>query len=55
MNILRDVKFADEGHLLTSGGISAGIHMSFHLVKRLLGKEIAELTAKNMEYDIAFD
>jgi transcriptional regulator GlxA family with amidase domain len=48
----RNVKFVDEGNILTSGGISAGINMSFHLVKRLLGKEIAQQTAKRMEYDI---
>jgi transcriptional regulator GlxA family with amidase domain len=48
----RNVKFVDEGNILTSGGISAGINLSFHLVKRLLGKEIAQQTAKHMEYDI---
>ncbi|MBJ8030827.1 AraC family transcriptional regulator [Bacillus cereus group sp. N21] len=26
--------------------------MSFHIVKNLLGEEIAEATAKRMEYDI---
>ncbi|MBD0833219.1 DJ-1/PfpI family protein [Aestuariibaculum sediminum] len=52
IEVVRDVKFVDEGNLLTSGGISAGINMSFHIIKRLLGKEIAEHTAKRMEYDI---
>ncbi|SCZ11422.1 DJ-1/PfpI family protein [Alkaliphilus peptidifermentans] len=46
------VKFVDEGNIVTSGGISAGINMSFHIVKRLLGSEIARNTAKRMEYDI---
>ncbi|ABR47652.1 ThiJ/PfpI domain protein [Alkaliphilus metalliredigens QYMF] len=46
------VKFVDEGNIVTSGGISAGINMSFHIVKRLLGSEIARQTAKRMEYDI---
>jgi len=39
-------------HLMTSGGISAGINMSFYIIKKLLGEEIARSTAKRMEYDI---
>ncbi|SCY54115.1 DJ-1/PfpI family protein [Alkaliphilus peptidifermentans] len=46
------VKFVDEGKIVTSGGISAGIDMSFHIVKRLLGSEVARRTAKRMEYEI---
>lgn len=48
----RNVKFVDEGSIITSGGISAGINMSFHIIKRLLGVDIARNTAKRMEYDI---
>ncbi|RAP26343.1 hypothetical protein C2W64_02018 [Brevibacillus laterosporus] len=55
LKVKRDVKFVDEGKIVTSGGISAGINMSFHLVKRLLGKETAEHTAKLMEYDIVIE
>ncbi|MBE5106761.1 DJ-1/PfpI family protein [Bacillus thuringiensis] len=52
VQVLENVKFVDEGHIITSAGISAGINMSFHIVKNLLGVEIAEETAKRMEYDI---
>ncbi|KEK23095.1 DJ-1/PfpI family protein [Bacillus gaemokensis] len=52
VEVLENVKFVDEGHIITSGGISAGINMSFHIVKNLLGIDIAEATAKRMEYDI---
>ncbi|PEA23772.1 AraC family transcriptional regulator [Bacillus cereus] len=52
IEVLENVKFVDEGHIITSGGISAGINMSFHIVKSLLGARIAEETAKRMEYDI---
>lgn len=52
VQVLRDVKYVDEAEIITSGGISAGINMSFHLVKKLLGIEIAKATAKRMEYDI---
>lgn len=54
VKVERGAKFVDEGSVLTSGGISAGINMSFHLIKRLLGKEAARQTAKRMEYDIVF-
>ncbi|UFU00106.1 DJ-1/PfpI family protein [Radiobacillus kanasensis] len=50
--VQRNVKFVDEGSIITSGGISAGINMSFHLISRLHGKEVAEQTAKRMEYEI---
>jgi transcriptional regulator GlxA family with amidase domain len=36
--------------LYTSGGISAGIDLSFHIVEKLLGKEVAIRTARYMEY-----
>jgi len=52
VKVQREVKFVDEGNIITSGGISAGINMSFHIVKRLLGSEVAQTTAKRMEYDI---
>jgi len=50
--VKRDVKFVEEGAIITSGGISAGINMCFHIVEKLLGKEIAQATAKRMEYEI---
>lgn len=52
IEVQRDVKFVDENTIITSGGISAGINMSFYLLKKLLGEEIATETAKRMEYDI---
>ncbi len=52
IEVIRDLKFVDEGNIITSGGISAGINMSFHIVKKLFGHQIAVNTAKRMEYDI---
>ncbi len=52
INVIRNVKYVDEGNVLTSGGISAGINMSFHIIKRLFGVAIAKATARRMEYDI---
>ncbi|EIW20005.1 MULTISPECIES: DJ-1/PfpI family protein [Pelosinus] len=52
VKVERNCKFIDEGSIITSGGISAGINMSFHIIKRLLGEDVAKTTAKRMEYDI---
>jgi len=52
VKVQRNTKFVDEGHIITSGGISAGINMAFHVVRRLLGPVIAQTTARRMEYDI---
>lgn len=40
----------DAGAVVTSAGISAGIDMSLYLVSRLKSLELAELTARQMEY-----
>lgn len=52
VQVQRNVKFVDESRIITSAGISAGIHMSLYIVKKLFGEEIADYTAKRMEYDI---
>ncbi|HEY7366056.1 MAG TPA: DJ-1/PfpI family protein [Methylomirabilota bacterium] len=40
----------EDGHVLTSAGISAGIDMALRLVARYYGDEIARNTARHMEY-----
>lgn len=52
LTVVKQVKYVDEGKVLTSGGISAGINLSFHIIKRLYGITIALHTARRMEYDI---
>ena len=44
-------RFHDNGRILTSAGISAGIDCSLHVVGRLLGDEAAATTAAYMEYE----
>jgi transcriptional regulator GlxA family with amidase domain len=44
------VRFTDNGQILTSAGISAGIDVSLHAVAKLHGDAIAEKTARQMEY-----
>lgn len=47
----RSRRFVDNGRVITSAGISAGIDMSLHVVARLLGEGQAAETARYMEYD----
>lgn len=51
ITMLADQRVVDEGHIITSAGISAGIDMSLHVVARLHGIETARWTARRMEYD----
>lgn len=49
-DIVEDVRFTDNGQILTAAGISAGIDLSLHLIARLLGEEAAQRSARYMEY-----
>ncbi len=40
----------EDGNLITSAGISAGIDMSLKVVSRYFGETVARATAKHMEY-----
>ncbi|WP_148864055.1 DJ-1/PfpI family protein [Marinobacter fonticola] len=51
VNVLPGRRWIDQGSVVTSGGISAGIDMSLHLVERLAGRELAVKTARQMEFD----
>ena len=48
--VVRGVRYVDEGRLLTSAGIQAGMDMSLHIVARLAGLEAARNTARMIEY-----
>jgi len=50
ITMLSNARFVDEGRIITSAGISAGIDMSLHVVARLHGNETALWTARRMEY-----
>jgi transcriptional regulator GlxA family with amidase domain len=45
-----DRRYVDNGRVVCSAGIAAGIDMSFHIVDRLLGREVAAKAAQYMEY-----
>jgi transcriptional regulator GlxA family with amidase domain len=46
-----DARFVDEGDLITSAGVSAGIDMALHLVARLVGTERARAVRREIQYD----
>jgi transcriptional regulator GlxA family with amidase domain len=48
--VRRRVRWVDEGRVVTSAGISAGIDMCLHLVERLAGRDLATQTARQMEF-----
>jgi transcriptional regulator GlxA family with amidase domain len=43
-------RYIDNGKMITTAGVSAGIDGSLHLVARLLGRYVADRTAEYMEY-----
>jgi len=46
----KGLHFVEDGNLLTSAGISAGIDMALKVVARYFGESVARATAKHMEY-----
>ncbi|MBC8044819.1 MAG: DJ-1/PfpI family protein [Rhizobacter sp.] len=46
----RDVRFVDNGKIITAAGISAGLDASLYLVQKLFGADVATATATYMEY-----
>jgi transcriptional regulator GlxA family with amidase domain len=46
-----DDRFVDDGDVVTSAGISAGIDMALHLVRRLGGDDRAREVRREMQYD----
>lgn len=50
VQLVEQVRWVDEGRIITSAGVSAGIDMSLHLVARLTEDELARATARNMAW-----
>ncbi|MBC8257551.1 MAG: DJ-1/PfpI family protein [SAR324 cluster bacterium] len=51
LKVIENQRWVDEGSIITSSGISAGIDMSLHLVCKIHGVELAEKTARQMEFE----
>jgi transcriptional regulator GlxA family with amidase domain len=50
IEIDRSLRWVEDGNVISSAGVAAGIDMAFHVVERVLGKEIADETAHYIEY-----
>lgn len=50
LNVMTGKRWVEDGKYISSAGISAGIDMSLHLVSRLVSQELANKTAKQMDY-----
>jgi transcriptional regulator GlxA family with amidase domain len=48
--VRRDVRVADNGHIVTGAGVSAGIDLALHLIARLHGLQEADDVAEYMMY-----
>jgi transcriptional regulator GlxA family with amidase domain len=51
VTVLSDVRFVDNGRIITTAGISAGIDGALHMVARISGAKAASEVAREMEYD----
>jgi transcriptional regulator GlxA family with amidase domain len=48
--ILPGERWVDNGRIILSAGVSAGIDMSFYVIAKLLGEELAKETAEYIQY-----
>jgi len=49
--VVQNGRWVEDGAVITSAGISAGLDMSLHIVARLAGQDLAALTARQMDYE----
>ncbi|MFT4190190.1 MAG: DJ-1/PfpI family protein [Comamonas sp.] len=50
LQVVDGPRWVEQGQVITSAGISAGIDMSLYLVERLCGASLAQATARQMDY-----
>ncbi|MBO0771625.1 MAG: DJ-1/PfpI family protein [Actinobacteria bacterium] len=51
IHVQRDARFVDDGDIITAAGVSAGIDMALHLVRRLAGPARAGEVRRAIQYD----
>lgn len=52
INIQKGKRFTDNGKIITTSGVSAGIDGALHVIERYFGRDAALNTAKYIEYEI---
>jgi len=50
IQLKRGARFVEDGNLATAGGLSSGIDLALRVVERYYGRDVAQKTAYNMEY-----
>ncbi|MEX6457495.1 DJ-1/PfpI family protein [Moraxella osloensis] len=55
IEVVTNQRYVDNGKIITSGGISSGIHASLYTVAKLSKIAMANETAKRMEFDFYLD
>jgi len=50
IQLKRGARFVENGNLATAGGLSSGIDLAFRVVERYYGREVAQKTAYDLEY-----
>ena len=50
IHLKRGARFVEDGNLATAGGLSSGIDLALRVVERYFGREAAQRTAYDMEY-----
>ena len=50
VHLKRGARFVEDGNLASAGGLSSGIDLALRVVERYFGREVAQKTAYNMEY-----
>ncbi|WP_349409859.1 DJ-1/PfpI family protein [Pseudalkalibacillus sp. SCS-8] len=50
VTVVEDVKFVDEGRVVTAAGVSAGINMALHVVGKMFDEGMAKRTAETIEF-----
>lgn len=50
--VITDVRFVDDGNVITSAGITAGIDAAIHVVSTIVGNDIGATIAKLFEYPL---
>ncbi|AEI51535.1 DJ-1/PfpI family protein [Runella slithyformis] len=51
IDVVEGVRYVDNGRVILSAGVSAGIDMSYYVVSKLLGKDTADEAARYAQYD----
>lgn len=48
---VKEARWVDDGNIVTSSGVSAGMDMALHVVQRLYGEKVAQQIADGTEYE----